>query len=138
MSIPQAIDGIDGMEISPSTAVLLVAATPVIGIAFLVIIFLLTTRKHLSPLPAPRWFAASPQKRWGEKFFLWYSPFWICFVALIVASGAYEHFAHVEYMVVCLSMAAPCVLLPLLLQPRSELALPFTQRYIYLGSPAWG
>lgn len=75
------------------------------------------------------WFAAPPHKAWGERFFLLYSPFWISFFALIVASGAYERFAHVEYMVVCLAIAIPCALVPFLLRPKAEAALPFWSRF---------
>lgn len=94
-------------------------------------------RKHylqLSHVPNPfvGWFSASPHKAWGERFFLLYSPFWISFFAIIVATGAYERFAHVEYMAVCLAIAIPCFAVPLILQPKAEAALPFWKRHVQL------
>lgn len=80
-------------------------------------------------VPPAGWFARSRHKRWGEIFFLAYSPCWIGFFAAIVATGVYETFAHAEYMIVCLTIAVPCVLLPLVLQPRAESALPLMYRY---------
>ena len=120
------------VAVSPSTAVLLIAATPVVGVALLVLLYLAfsTAPRSGAITRAPRWFAERPNKKWGEQFFLIYSPFWILFVAIIVASGAFERFKHLEYMTVCVLMALPCILVPLILQPKAEQTLPLAQRYV--------
>ena len=141
------------MPISSSSATLLAAAAPVALITVVSALYLavaapakavikpstcniarVTNRwlvvesmSHVLP-PAVGWFSASPHKAWGERFFLLYSPFWISFFAVIVATGAYERFAHIEYMAVCLAIAVPCFAVPLVLQPKAEALLPFWKR----------
>ena len=39
---------------------------------------------------APRWFSTNPSKRWGEIFFLAYSPVWILIFGGVVATEMYK------------------------------------------------
>ena len=80
-------------------------------------------------LPPPRWLSANPDKRWGETFFLYYSAAWIACFGCVVVSGVWEHFDAAAYMAVCVTIAAPAVLAPLVLQPAAVAARPFFSRY---------
>ena len=111
------------------TILLACVGIPIILIWVLVAVTTAISRVHKDSLPRPRWFAAGAAKRWGEQFFILYSGFWVTWFGAVVVSGVWEHFRRVEYMVVCTAMAAPCVLLPLWLQPAAEAGVPFWSRY---------
>ncbi|PSC68708.1 Cycloeucalenol cycloisomerase [Micractinium conductrix] len=84
------------------------------------------TRRH----PLSPWLAPSPGKRWTELFFLAYSPSWIIWcLCILVPFKIYERLDKWGYLSLGLVAAVPCVLLPPLLQPASERAKPWHQRY---------
>ena len=122
-----------GLNLQPHDILLLqVIWTPVLAIALLVATFALTympRKGDAAAVTAPRWFAPNPAKAWGERFFLAYSAVWVTWFGWVVVSGVWEHFAHVEYMVVCGAMAVPCFAAPLWLQPTHEAARPWWSRY---------
>ncbi|KAJ7547313.1 hypothetical protein O6H91_08G079800 [Diphasiastrum complanatum] len=59
------------------------------------------------------WLAPSPSKRWGELFFLAYSP----------------RFGKLEYFVLGLIVALPCFLLPLIIVSKEDKSKPWYSRY---------
>ena len=84
-----------------------------------------------------KWLSTSPGKRWTEKYFLWYSVFWISWFGAIVLTEAYENFQEWEYMYVGLAMALPCLLGPLLLFPgQGEPITPVLKRF-FLHANLW-
>ena len=114
-------------------------ATPIAAIALLVAYYAFAARAPSSSLvPPPRWSAPNAGKAWSERFFLRYSVVWILFFGCVIVSGAWEHFAHVEYMAVCGAIALPCLLAPaLLLAPApSEARLPLWRRQWFRAN-AW-
>eukprot|EP00980_Cylindrotheca_fusiformis_P029354 scaffold23390_cov137-Cylindrotheca_fusiformis.AAC.3 len=76
---------------------------------------------------------AQPSKRAYELFVLSYTPLWILAFAIIVAFGFYESFDEWSYMKVCVGLALPFLLQPILLpsagfgSPDSN--RPFLERY---------
>lgn len=77
------------------------------------------------------WLSDDAGKRWTEVLFLAYSPFWMAWaLCVLVPFKLYNHLGQLGYLLVGISAAAPCVVLPLLLQqPPSELRRPLLQRY---------
>ncbi|KAG7012310.1 Cycloeucalenol cycloisomerase, partial [Cucurbita argyrosperma subsp. argyrosperma] len=73
-----------------------------------------------APAPAPSlarsfslWLSTNPSKRWGELFFLSYTPFWLTLcLGIIVPFKLYESFTEMEYMVLGLVAAVPSFLIP--------------------------
>ncbi|CAL5097138.1 unnamed protein product [Urochloa decumbens] len=62
------------------------------------------------------WLAADESKRWGEAFFLLYTPFWLTLcLGIIVPFKLYEGFTELEYLVVGLVCTVPVFLIPLFL-----------------------
>ena len=83
-----------------------------------------------SPAAASPWLARGAGKRWTELFFLAYSPVWILWcLCILVPFKLYEGMGEWGYMAIGVAAAAPCVLLPPLLQPPAERAKPLSQRY---------
>uniref|UniRef100_A0A7S3D735 Cycloeucalenol cycloisomerase n=1 Tax=Palpitomonas bilix TaxID=652834 RepID=A0A7S3D735_9EUKA len=75
-----------------------------------------------SETKGPMWFSSRADKRWSEKFFLLYAPFWIGVMAVIVATGVYESMGDWEYLYVGLVCSIPAVVLPFLLAPDAQTA----------------
>lgn len=98
---------------------------------FLLILLLRDTKGSAASIAQQRWFSPVPAKRWGEKFFLYYSCFWISWFGYIVVSGVWENFGPWEYVYVGAGIALPCFLLPWLFLKgdSSEQNLPFYKRY---------
>ncbi|KAF3552033.1 hypothetical protein DY000_02002885 [Brassica cretica] len=62
------------------------------------------------------WLAANPSKRWGELFFLFYTPFWLTLsLGIVVPYKLYETFTELEYLLLALVSALPAFLIPMLL-----------------------
>mmetsp|Transcript_26971 Transcript_26971/g.46495 ORF Transcript_26971/g.46495 Transcript_26971/m.46495 type:complete len:279 (+) Transcript_26971:62-898(+) len=78
----------------------------------------------------PRWLSTRPSKRWGELFFLYYSPIWISLVAVIVGTRMFEKFTEKEYMITGLLMAVPCIAWPVLFPGQPDKMLPLKDRYV--------
>ncbi|KAG9129746.1 hypothetical protein Leryth_015443 [Lithospermum erythrorhizon] len=61
------------------------------------------------------WLAQNSSKRWGELFFLFYTPFWLTLtIGVIVPYKLYEKFTELEYLIVGLVSAVPAVMIPIL------------------------
>jgi cycloeucalenol cycloisomerase len=75
------------------------------------------------------WWAASPSKQWGERFFLAYSVYWISLFGSVVVTRVYMMFGDVEYMLLAVAVAAPSMLVPLLWPGKADRALPLRSRY---------
>jgi hypothetical protein len=46
---------------------------------------------------AGRWFALDADKNWSEKYFLWFSIYWLGMMGWCVASGAYLAWTDIGY-----------------------------------------
>uniref|UniRef100_A0A7I4APN8 Cycloeucalenol cycloisomerase n=1 Tax=Physcomitrium patens TaxID=3218 RepID=A0A7I4APN8_PHYPA len=76
------------------------------------------------------WLASSASKRWGEVFFLLYSPFWILILlGVVVPLKLYESFQEAEYLILGLLTVAPCFLVPLIVVCKEDAERPFYKRY---------
>lgn len=76
------------------------------------------------------WLARSASKRWGELFFLLYSPFWIVFLlGFIVPLKLYEAFHELEYLILGILCVAPCFLVPLVVVCKEDALRPWHDRY---------
>lgn len=65
------------------------------------------------------WLSANPDKAWGERMLLLYSPLWMVAVGLVMLTGWIHSFDDIGFMVFSLAVAAPAVALPAALD-RSE------------------
>uniref|UniRef100_A0A1D1YJS6 Cycloeucalenol cycloisomerase n=1 Tax=Anthurium amnicola TaxID=1678845 RepID=A0A1D1YJS6_9ARAE len=76
------------------------------------------------------WFATNPSKRWGEAFFMIYTPFWltIC-LGIVVPYKLYERFTELEYLLLGLISAVPSFLLPLLFVGKADMGKCWKDRY---------
>ncbi|EFH40318.1 hypothetical protein ARALYDRAFT_495101 [Arabidopsis lyrata subsp. lyrata] len=62
------------------------------------------------------WLAPNPSKRWGELFFLFYTPFWLTLcLGIVVPYKLYETFTELEYLLLALVSAVPAFVIPMLL-----------------------
>ncbi|KAK9094558.1 hypothetical protein Scep_026027 [Stephania cephalantha] len=76
------------------------------------------------------WFSTNPSKRWGELFFLFYTPFWLTLcLGIIVPCKLYERFSELEYLLVGLISAVPAFLIPLLYIGEADQGKPLKERY---------
>jgi len=76
----------------------------------------------------PRWFSSNAEKAWTEKFFLYYSIYWISLFGLVVITNAYLDWKDTGYLVLSTIMILPSFLVPLLV-PNNFSHKPITQRY---------
>ncbi|KAL3699907.1 hypothetical protein R1sor_017929 [Riccia sorocarpa] len=89
-----------------------------------------STKPKRVSVPDNPWFASSPSKRWGEFFFLAYSPFWIILcLGIVVPLQLYEFYQELEYLLLGLVCALPCWAVPLVLVGQADSGLPFYRRY---------
>ncbi len=70
-------------------------------------------------MPAPTWFSSNPDRAWGERFFLIYSPIWIVAVAAIMLSGWVLKLQDLGLLVFASIVAAPLVGYPLVARRNS-------------------
>ncbi|KAI3840533.1 hypothetical protein MKX03_007227 [Papaver bracteatum] len=83
-----------------------------------------------SSAPPSLWFASNPSKRWGELFFLLYTPFWLTLcLGIVVPYKLYEKFTELEYLVLGLISAVPSFLIPLLVAGKADSSLCLKDRY---------
>ncbi|ONI08006.1 hypothetical protein PRUPE_5G152900 [Prunus persica] len=76
------------------------------------------------------WLAPNPSKRWGEVFFLLYTPFWLTLcLGIVVPLKLYESFTELEYLLIGLVSAVPAFLLPMLFVGKADSSLPWKDRY---------
>ncbi|KAL5998153.1 Bifunctional protein GlmU [Asimina triloba] len=70
------------------------------------------------------WLAQNPSKRWGELFFLLYTPFWLTLcLGIVVPYKLYESFTELEYLLLGLVSAVPSFLIPLLMVGKVTTAM---------------
>ncbi|KAM1339885.1 hypothetical protein ACFX2H_038351 [Malus domestica] len=85
------------------------------------------------------WLAPNPSKRWGEIFFLLYTPFWLTLcLGIVVPFKLYESFTELEYLLIGLVSAVPAFLLPMLFVGKADSSLAWKDRYwvkasVFLG-----
>jgi cycloeucalenol cycloisomerase len=71
------------------------------------------------------------QKRQFEKYALGYTVVWIAIFGVVVALKLYESFDANSYMALCVSLAAPFLLQPVLWPLPAEKNFPLTERYSF-------
>ncbi|BAT13688.1 Os11g0302500 [Oryza sativa Japonica Group] len=77
-----------------------------------------------------RWMAADGSKRWGETFFLLYTPFWLTLcLGVVVPFKLYERFTELEYLVVGLVSTVPAFVIPLFLVGKADSVRSLKDRY---------
>ncbi|XP_062115990.1 cycloeucalenol cycloisomerase [Humulus lupulus] len=84
-----------------------------------------------SASPSPSlWLAPNPSKRWGELFFLLYTPFWLTLcLGIVVPYKLYESFTELEYLILGLVSAVPSFLIPLIWVGRADRSISWKDRY---------
>ncbi|XP_073013936.1 cycloeucalenol cycloisomerase [Typha latifolia] len=76
------------------------------------------------------WLASNPSKRWGEGFFLLYTPFWLTLcLGIVVPYKLYESFTELEYLLLGLVSAVPTILVPLFLVGKADSGKCWKDRY---------
>ncbi|XP_042492334.1 cycloeucalenol cycloisomerase isoform X1 [Macadamia integrifolia] len=76
------------------------------------------------------WFASNPSKRWGEMFFLLYTPFWLTLcLGIVVPYKLYENFSELEYLLLGLTSAVPSFLIPILVVGKADRSLCWKDCY---------
>lgn len=76
------------------------------------------------------WLAPSPSKRWGEMFFLLYTPFWLTLcLGIVVPYKLYEDFTELEYLLLGLVSAVPAFLIPVFFAGKADASIPWKDRY---------
>ncbi|NVB43082.1 hypothetical protein G6O69_34990 [Pseudenhygromyxa sp. WMMC2535] len=61
-----------------------------------------------------RWLSSNPQKAAAERFYLFYTPVWITFMAVVMLSGIYRRWGDPGFMLFGTAVAAPMILVPML------------------------
>eukprot|EP00262_Sarcandra_glabra_P007794 TRINITY_DN20757_c0_g1_i2.p1 TRINITY_DN20757_c0_g1~~TRINITY_DN20757_c0_g1_i2.p1 ORF type:complete len:284 (+),score=14.31 TRINITY_DN20757_c0_g1_i2:181-1032(+) len=83
-----------------------------------------------SPHSSNLWLAQNPSKRWGELFFLLYTPFWLTLcLGIVVPYKLYESFSELEYLLLGLVSSVPSFLIPLLLVGKVDSSTCLRDRY---------
>ncbi|MEM7434360.1 MAG: hypothetical protein AAF436_04340 [Myxococcota bacterium] len=77
----------------------------------------------------PRWFSDNESKAWGEKFFLAYSPIWMIAIGLVMAFGLTHIVGDWGFFAIGLSVAAPLVVVPLLVRDEASLGRRWYETY---------
>ncbi|GJN27952.1 hypothetical protein PR202_gb16020 [Eleusine coracana subsp. coracana] len=76
------------------------------------------------------WLAADGSKRWGEAFFLLYTPFWLTLcLGIVVPFKLYERFTELEYLILGLVSTVPAFLIPLFLVGKADSVRSLKERY---------
>uniref|UniRef100_A0A2P2KWR7 Cycloeucalenol cycloisomerase n=1 Tax=Rhizophora mucronata TaxID=61149 RepID=A0A2P2KWR7_RHIMU len=76
------------------------------------------------------WLAPNPSKRWGELFFLFYTPFWLTLcLGIVVPYKLYERFRELEYLLLALVSAVPSFIIPIVWVGKADRSLSFKDRY---------
>ncbi|XP_057480221.1 cycloeucalenol cycloisomerase-like isoform X4 [Actinidia eriantha] len=76
------------------------------------------------------WLAPNPSKKWGELFFLLYTPFWLTLcLGIVVPYKLYESFTELEYLLLGLVSAVPSFLIPMLVVGKVDSSLCWKDRY---------
>ncbi|KAJ6676513.1 CYCLOEUCALENOL CYCLOISOMERASE [Salix viminalis] len=76
------------------------------------------------------WLAPDPSKRWGEIFFLCYTPFWLTLcLGIVIPYKLYESFTELEYLLLGLISAVPSFLIPMMFVGKADSKLCWKDRY---------
>ncbi|KZV37785.1 cyclopropyl isomerase [Dorcoceras hygrometricum] len=76
------------------------------------------------------WLAQDPSKRWGEVFFLLYTPFWLTLcLGIVVPYKLYENFTEWEYLFLGLVSALPAFIIPMIFVGKADSSLCWKDRY---------
>jgi cycloeucalenol cycloisomerase len=67
-----------------------------------------------------RWFSTNPDKAWGERFFLCYSPYWMAGMGFLMASGAGGRWGDLALNGAMCALWAPALLVPALLHRATD------------------
>lgn len=84
------------------------------------------------PAAAPiqaRWFSENPDKAWGEKFFLIYSPIWILQTAMAVVFGYGKTMGDFGSIIYSLFVAGPFMVVPFLIYKEAKAGKPWYKTY---------
>ncbi|MED6159725.1 Bifunctional protein GlmU [Stylosanthes scabra] len=85
---------------------------------------------HPSSSSSSLWLSPNESKRWGEHFFLLYTPFWLTLcLGIVVPLKLYENFTELEYLLLGLVSAVPSFLIPMLLVGKVDRSLHWKDRY---------
>ncbi|XP_021741221.1 cycloeucalenol cycloisomerase-like [Chenopodium quinoa] len=77
-----------------------------------------------------KWLAQSPSKRWGELFFLLYTPFWLTLcLGIVVPFKLYENFKELEYLLLAMISAVPSFAIPMFFVGKADEGTPLKDRY---------
>lgn len=81
-------------------------------------------------LEVEKWLAKNRAKRWTELFFFFYSFTWITWcLCILVPLKLYDSLDEWGYLALGVFAAAPCFLLPIYFQDKSDAKKPIAQRY---------
>ncbi|KAK7350757.1 hypothetical protein VNO77_09687 [Canavalia gladiata] len=76
------------------------------------------------------WLAPNPSKRWGELFFLLYTPFWLTLcLGIVVPFNLYENFTELEYLLLGMVSAVPSFVIPMLFVGKADRNVSWKDRY---------
>ena len=67
----------------------------------------------------PRWFSDNPDRAWGEKFFLAYSPVWMLSMAMMMFTGWQATFSDSALLLHSFTVALPLLLIPMFIYPAA-------------------
>ena len=81
------------------------------------------------PPPTARWFSANPEKAWGERFFLLYTPVWMAGMGTLMATGAGGRWGDLALNLAVWGLAAPLLVVPALMGAGSAQGRRWHQRY---------
>ncbi|KAF6161428.1 hypothetical protein GIB67_009307 [Kingdonia uniflora] len=80
--------------------------------------------------PSSLWFSSNPSKRWGEIFFLLYTPFWLTLcLGIIVPYKLYESFGKLEYLLLGLISTVPSFMIPVFVVGKVDRDICWRDRY---------
>jgi len=75
------------------------------------------------------WLSRNPSKRWGEIFFLAYTPFWIACMGVLMRTGAGGRWGDLPLNAAVLAIFAPLLLVPALAHDETFLGRPWWRTY---------
>ncbi|HEX3046386.1 MAG TPA: hypothetical protein VHY08_16630 [Bacillota bacterium] len=87
------------------------------------------TVKKTTNLTTARWFSENPNKAWGEKFFLIYSPIWILMMAISTWLGTSQHLGDIANLIQSAVIALPLIVVPFFIRNESGIGRPWYQSY---------
>ncbi|KAF2321571.1 hypothetical protein GH714_000446 [Hevea brasiliensis] len=83
------------------------------------------------------WLSPNRSKRWGELFFLCYTPFWLTLcLGIVVPYKLYESFTELEYLLLAMVSAVPSLLIPMMFVGKADSGLSWKERY-WVKASVW-